>query len=63
MNEMIYDSFYILHIYRYAHVFTLTNLRISQERILKCAGVQPPWIQGIRSRDGIGEEKLIYLEI
>ena len=27
------------------------------------AGVQPWWIQGIRSRDGVGEEKLIYLEI
>ena len=27
------------------------------------AGVQPQWIQGIRSGDGIGEERLIYLLI
>ena len=27
------------------------------------AGVQLWWIQGIRSGDGVGEEKLIYLEI
>ena len=27
------------------------------------AGVQPWWIQGIRRGDGIGEGKLIYLEI
>ena len=25
------------------------------------AGVQPRWIQGIRSGDGVGEGKLIYL--
>ena len=25
------------------------------------AGVQPRWIQGIQSGDGIGKEKLIYL--
>ena len=25
------------------------------------AGVQPQWIQGIRSGDGVGEERLIYL--
>ena len=27
------------------------------------AGVQPQWIQGIRSRDGVSKEKLMYLEI
>ena len=25
------------------------------------AGVQPQWIQGLRSGDGVGEEKLVYL--
>ena len=29
----------------------------------KDAGVQPQWIQGIQSVDGIGEERLIYLLI
>ena len=27
------------------------------------AGVLPRWIQGIQRGDGVGEEKLIYLEI
>ena len=27
------------------------------------AGVQPQWIQGIGSGDGVGEERLIYLLI
>ena len=27
------------------------------------AGVLPQWIQGIRREDGVGKEKLIYLEI
>ena len=27
------------------------------------AGVQPQWIQGIRSRDGVDKERLIYLFI
>ena len=27
---------------------------------MRIAGVQPRWIQGIRSVDGVGEERLIY---
>ena len=31
------------------------------ESAMTLAGVQPRWIQGIRSVDGFGEERLIYL--
>ena len=31
--------------------------------IMRCARVQPRWIQGIQSGDSVGEGKLIYLEI
>ena len=40
--------------------------RIQKEMIqmnLLTAGVHLRWIQGIRSGDGVSEEKLIYLEI
>ena len=33
------------------------------QKMLNGAGVQPRGIQGIRGQDGVGEERLIYLEI
>ena len=35
-----------------------TGSKLGKEYV---AGVQPQWIQGIRSGDGVGEEKLVYL--
>ena len=47
---------------RYAHHTTLMAESEEEPKSL-LARVQPRWIQGIRSGDGVGEERLIYLEI
>ena len=43
--------------------FAPKNLHLNSLFWAPLAGVQPRWTQGIRSGDGIGEERLIYLLI
>jgi len=39
------------------HVASKAELITSKKETLITAGVQPWWIQGIRSRDGVGEDQ------
>ena len=49
---------------------SMKSMKRQNDRILKeelprsvGAGILPQWIQGIQRGDGVGEKKLIYLEI
>ena len=62
-----FPQFVVIHIVKGFGVVNEADvdvfMQLSCFPVIQRAGVQPRRIQGIQSRDGVGEERLIYLLI